>query len=225
MCDIALLNLFTGFRFIEAQNLKWEYVDLENGIIRLPGDAREEMGDFDGTKNHHDHGIALSSYVWELLRRCHEERGSLNPYVFPSVNNGEIPKPVCRNVRIFDRITALIGTHYSPHTSRRTFASTADDAGLGFLTLKRMLNHKYKGDVTSGYIVRGFNPEKDRKNFEKVCSYILERRAEYLGEKKRNDRGFSHDVALQKLKRYALELGLDLGEVVEVVQREKVEAA
>ena len=40
MIDIALLTLFTAFRFVETQCLKWEYVDLDKGTIWLPGDTR-----------------------------------------------------------------------------------------------------------------------------------------------------------------------------------------
>ncbi len=215
MCDIALLALFTAFRFAETQHLKWEYVNLEHGIIRLPGDAREEDGEFDGTKNHQDHWVPLSSYAWEMLKKLHRERTSLNPYVFPAVWN--VSKPISRNDEVSQRITELIGSHFSPHASRRTFASAADEAGLGFLTVKRMLNPAFQGGVTGGYVVPGFNPAKERANFQKVCDYILDRRAEYLGFTKKEETGTDFDASLIKLKRYALELGLDPREAFEVL--------
>ena len=82
MCEICLLALFTAFRFAEAQHLKWEYVDLNNGIIRLPGNAKDEIGEFEGTKNHHDHWIPLSSYAWDLLRGIYKKNEIRGLYVF-----------------------------------------------------------------------------------------------------------------------------------------------
>ena len=207
MCDIALLTLFTGFRFSEARWLKWDYVDLERGIICLPGDARKQSGDFEGTKNREDHFVPMSTYTRDLLQRCHQEREPASPYVFPAVTR--VDRPITRHHPVFKTIAAMIGTHYSPHTSRRTFASAADEAGLGFLMVKRCLNHRYQGGVTGGYIVAGFNPEKERANFQKVCDYILDRRAEYLGQARKRRKPHDTARAMVKLHRYALELGLD----------------
>ena len=212
MCDICLLSLFTGFRFAEAQHLKWEYVDLEHGIIRLPGNAKHEKGDFDGTKNHHDHWVPLSSYAWDLLREFHSNRKSSSPYVFAAKR--VVSRPIGRNERAFPFISQTVGFHYSPHASRRTFASVADEVGLGFLAVKRMLNHSYVGGVTGGYIVPGFNPSKERGNFQKVCDYILDRRVEYLGIRSKDSGSVDMEEAVLKLRRYAVELGVDLGELL-----------
>jgi integrase len=209
MCEIALLSLFTGFRFAEARHLKWEYVNLEHGIIQLPGDARQDAGSFDGTKNNLDHWVPLSTYAWELLREIDRKKSS-TLYVFPSVRDPN--KPAAREVRVYNMISEKVGTHYTPHAARRTFASAANEVGLGFLTVKRMLNHAYQGGVTGGYVVPGFNPSRERANFQKVCDYILDRRAEFLGEslgtvdKKR--------AALIKVRQYIRELGLSTTEVL-----------
>jgi len=173
MCDIALLALFTGFRFNEARCLKWAYVDLAQGIIRLPGDARKETGEFNGTKNHMDHWVPLSGYAWDLILKISHERTTLGLYVFPG--NQDTGQPVARVQKVFVSISALLGTQVR---TPRTFASAADEVGLGFLTVERLLNHVYQGGVTGRYIVRGFNPDKERANFQKVCYYILDRRAE-----------------------------------------------
>ena len=223
MCDMTLLSLFTAFRFTEVQHLKWEYVDLENGVIRLPGDARNEDGAFDGTKNHQEHWAPLSSYAWTLLRKIHAGRASLSPYVFPAV--GKVNQPITRNTRVFNRIAELIGSHYSPHTARRTFASAADAAGLGYLTVKRLLNHWFQGGVTGGYVVPGFNPAKERANFQKVCDYILDRRAEYLGLIRKPEEKFDFEEGLVKLNRYAMELGIDLREALEALAKRDASAA
>ena len=46
------------------------------------------------------------------------------------------------------------------------------------------------------------NPVKERVNFQKVCDYILDQRATYLGEDQESAR-------LERLKQYALELGFE----------------
>jgi len=63
--------------------------------------------------------------------------------------------------------------------------------------------------------VRGFNPDKERANIQKVCDYIRDRRAEYLGEACKKEDGLDIPKAIEKLKRFALELGLGPGKVLE----------
>ena len=75
--------------------------------------------------------------------------------------------------------------------------------------MKRLLNHAFQGGVTGGYIVPGFDPSKERENFQKICDYILDRRSEFLGQGKVDEDGLNQAEALTKLKRFALELGLD----------------
>lgn len=81
--------------------------------------------------------------------------------------------------RFNKKISRLMGTKISAYTNRRTFASVSDPAGLGFLTVKRMLNHIFQGGVTGGYMHQGFNPEKGREHFQKVGVSIFDCRAEY----------------------------------------------
>lgn len=95
MSRAALVCLFTAFRFHKAKHLKWDYVDLEQGIIRLPGQMQSESDGFEGTKNRHDHFVPLSSYIWYLLRELSQDRDNLSSYVFPSIQNPS--KPMYRN--------------------------------------------------------------------------------------------------------------------------------
>lgn len=153
---------------------------MEQGTIHLPGLVKGENGDFHGTKNHHDHFIPLASYPLELLRFLSLKRSTEGPYVFPSVNDPKRPFQYPPNLSKL--LSKEIGTHFSPHATRRTFASIANDVGLDFLSVKRMLNHHFEGGVTGSYVVQGFNPKKILNNFQKICDFILERRAQYLGE-------------------------------------------
>ena len=87
--------------------------------------------------------------------------------------------------------------------------------------MKRLLNHAFQGGVTGGYIVAGFDPSKERANFQKVCDYILDRRSEHLGLAKVQDEGIDQREALLKLKRFALELGLDPVVALEMLESSK----
>jgi integrase len=40
----------------------------------------------------------------------------------------------------------------TPHDLRRTFASFAERAGAPFTTLKVLMNHSTRGDITMGYV-------------------------------------------------------------------------
>jgi integrase len=44
------------------------------------------------------------------------------------------------------------GKAITPHDLRRTFASFAERAGAPFTTLKVLMNHSTRGDVTMGYV-------------------------------------------------------------------------
>ena len=227
MCQILLLSLFTGFRFNETRSLRWDYIDPDYGLIRLPG--REEVPNanektFLGTKNRQDHVVPLSSSAVALLQEVEGSRSGVSPYIFPGIKSGH--KPVARNDRVFKRLSELLGRHFSPHATRRTFASVANDAGLGYLTVKRMLNHSYSGDITCRYIAADFNPEKERVNFQAVDDYIRRRRAEYLGEVARHSAEYDEQRALMELRCRVLELGLDPIEALNALtSEERIQAA
>ncbi len=234
--QLTQLSLITGLRFCEARFLKWDYVDLEAGYFQLPGsiqrltkkskavfDGFDEAGkvvlnldefdfDFSGTKNGESHFVPLSSFGWDLLRRLHAERSD-NPFVFASAT--DLSRPIKRHDSVFQFLQRL-GFEYSPHAARRTFASIANDVGIGFLDIKEMLNHVSQSDVTSGYIVPGFNPTKNRHNFQKVCDHILNKAEEYRNPCAKEAE--SRDIAaFSELQSLVTRLGLTPTDVVHLL--------
>lgn len=176
-CQMILLSLFTGLRGIEARHLKWSYVDLDLGFITLPGKVEDDTSDFEGTKNHHEHAVPLSTYAWQLLRDIHKNQMITSEYVFPSLRCAKKPM----------RILAVVNKHISKglggipfafHSCRRTFACIGEEVGLDLFKIKRALNHSYRGGVTGIYINPQFNRESQRKNFELIGGYILQKRDE-----------------------------------------------
>ncbi|MBO1322310.1 site-specific integrase [Acanthopleuribacter pedis] len=235
---LTKLSLFTGLRFNEARFLKWAYVDLEEGYFQLPGSIRRPkkdgdalFGDFDkngkvhlnldehdfdfqGTKNGESHFVPMSTYVWALLRELHANRGD-NPFVFSSTKDPG--RPIKRHISVFQFIQCL-GFDYSPHAARRTFASIANDVGIGYRDIKEMLNHVSESDVTSGYIVPGFNPTKNRHNFQKVCDHILAKHAQYLGNQAKATDRYDQETIANELARFVATLGLTPKEAVKILR-------
>jgi integrase len=121
---IGLLVL-TGARLIEILTLRWEYVDLENEVLRLP-DSKT------GAKP-----IYLNAAAINLLRTMPRMAG--NPYVIAGKNPGarliNLQKPWRRvrdkanlpNVRI--------------HDLRHSFASVAAGTGMSLPMIGKLLGH------------------------------------------------------------------------------------
>ncbi|MBO1323509.1 tyrosine-type recombinase/integrase, partial [Acanthopleuribacter pedis] len=201
-----------------ACQIQWDYVDLKLGVIFLPGQTNDEQAQFTGVKNNRDHLIPLSSYPWELLRDLHHQRITISPYVFPSVQC--VHKPITDYGTYPKILSKMVGIDFGLHACRRTFASIADDVGLDYLKVKRSLNHSFEGGVTGGYINPGFNPERRRKHFQKICDYILRCKAIHNGEIRQKEEDFDQEAALAKLEQYIWDLGLEPTEALrKIVKR------
>lgn len=194
MYRICLLCLFTGMRFIEAQFLKWEYLDLDRGLLFLPGRTSDPEKGFEGTKNRKDHEIPLPKYSWNQLQELASKRSSMNPFIFCISGNSH--DPVARNNRAISTFSKkVLGFPFAPHACRRALATIAHDLEIPFLVIKRMLNHSLKGDVTAGYISPNFDPERLRGYFQSVEDEILKSRSEYLQHQNKDDSKLGQAIA------------------------------
>lgn len=118
--------LLTGLRRRELAGLKWEDVNLTDGYMV-----------FKNTKNHSDHCLPITKRTKELLNsRLGEDIG----YVF-----GEIDPR-----RAIARIQNTTGISFSCHDLRRSFATFADKSGIGYFSIKLLLNHK-SSDITADH--------------------------------------------------------------------------
>jgi site-specific recombinase XerD len=156
--DLFLFLLFTGCRRSEAANLKWNSVDIDKKLVT-----------FMLTKNGSDHCIPISDFIVELLERRFRDKKSHHTFVFASQGDNQFFLPGSAR----DKVVTLSGVPFTPHSCRRTWATTADACGIPFHTVGRILNHT-NPSVTDRYIC--YDPERYRKEVdlvsEKLCGHI-----------------------------------------------------
>jgi integrase len=154
--DYLTLLLLTGLRKTEAANLRWDWVDLAAGIIRLPAQV---------TKGKRALDLPMSTHVRDLLVR-RRTAGDSGPHVFPGRGRVTAAGKALREV------AAATGILVSPHDLRRTFASVAADTpDVSWLAIKLLLNHTTQGDVTAGYVQ--ISTEQLRAHAQRVTDRML----------------------------------------------------
>ena len=117
------LLLFTGCRLREILNLRWEYVDLERGLLFLP-DSKS------GRKT-----IILNAPALTVLNGL-ERNG---PFIVPG---GDPDSPRSYLTRPWEAITTRAGlTGVRLHDLRHTYASFGAGGGLGLPIIGRLLGH------------------------------------------------------------------------------------
>lgn len=155
VADYLLLLLFTGLRRQEAAGLTWEHVDLQDRTLTIPA-----------PKNHVPHVLPLSDFLVELLerRKCYAK----NAYVFPGDGPlGRLIEPK----RQIARVIARSEVTFTIHDLRRTFITIAEAIDTSPYTIKRLVNHKMRNDVTAGYIVTDI--ERLRRPMQNITDFIL----------------------------------------------------
>lgn len=140
--DNLLLMLFTALRRTNASEVRWEDVDFERRVLRIP---RPKSGTpFD---------LPLSDYLLELFSQRWIENASFapgSPWVFPAESaSGHIKEP---------RLD-VSGVKWTPHDLRRTFITITANMDIRYYALKALVNHDQpsaRADVTAGYITTTF---------------------------------------------------------------------
>jgi len=155
--DYILLALFTGLRRSEASTLRWDDVDLNDRMIRLPAER---------TKGRRRLDLPMSDFVADLLitrRRI----GKDGPFVFPANSrSGHIEEPRFA----LDVINKTTGIKVRMHDLRRTFITVAEECEMSVYALKALVNHSLGRDVTAGYIQ--FGAERLREPMQRVTDRL-----------------------------------------------------
>ena len=153
--DYLMLLLLTGLRRQEAAQLLWTDIDFHQRTLTIRD-----------PKNREPHTLPLSDHLEDLLARRSQQRRSA--YVFDGTGKkGYLIEPK----RWIARVQTVSGVTFTLHDLRRTFATIAEGLEIPPYTLKRLLNHKMRQDVTAGYIVSDM--ERLRGPMQKITDYVL----------------------------------------------------
>lgn len=146
-----LFLLFTGMRPGEALCLKWDDIDFNAKTLTLPN-----------SKNKKPYSLPMSKTVYKILSALYklQEDNGLSKYVF------QIGYPGHQ----LETIKSGLYKEFKLSDLRRTFITTAEELDLGYYVIKRLLNHKIPGDVTSGYIIT--DVERLREPMEKISDRL-----------------------------------------------------
>lgn len=152
-----LFLMFTGLRREEAAGLKWKYVDFQDKTFTIID-----------TKNHEPLTLPMSDYLFDLLKSIKKEK--INEYVFPGKSESG---HMIDTRRQRDKVVESSGVVFTPHDFRRTFLTIAESLDMPVYVLKRLVNHKMKGDVTAGYII--MDVERLREPMQQITCFIMEK--------------------------------------------------
>ena len=149
--ELYYLDLATGLRRGELLGLKWDDIDLDQGVIhvrrqvyRIDGEVREVP-----LKTKHSYrSISISKDAVELLREMKTRRAS--EYVFPSPTGGPISPDSVLNMlhRVLKR-AGLPAVRF--HDLRHSFATLALQNGVDIKTVSGMLGHFSAGFTLDTY--------------------------------------------------------------------------
>lgn len=153
--DYLLLVLFTGLRREEAASMTWSNVDLRGKTLKVTD-----------TKNHLDHTLPLSDFLYDLLQQ--RKDSAVNEYVFQRASGmGRITEQRKQMAKVIEES----GVSFTIHDLRRTFMTVAESLDISAYAVKRLVNHKMNNDVTAGYIIA--DVERLRAPMQKITDYLL----------------------------------------------------
>jgi integrase len=137
MRDFILLSLLTGARRANVLAMRWDEVNIDEGIWRIPV-----------TKNGTPQNVTLSpEAVQVLLARRDANSKSATGFVFPGVGaSGHMEEPKKGVIRIMERAGIPYGRNVENgvtlHDLRRTLGSWQAKTGASLAIIGKSLNHK-----------------------------------------------------------------------------------
>lgn len=154
--DYLLLLIFTGLRREEGLAMQWRDIDMQDKTLTIPD-----------PKNREAHTLPLSDFLFDLLKKRHEENYEKSPFVFPGRGiKGYMDDPNKQMKKVIE----ASGIQFTPHDLRRTFITIAESLDIAGYTLKRLANHKMANDVTAGYIIG--SADRLRVPMQKITDFL-----------------------------------------------------
>lgn len=145
--DMTLLSILTGLRFGEIAKLRWERVDLENGIIHVDGkngETREAYLDNEELVEM----FTRRKELFDTTPFVRKSAKSVRGLVFPGSVHGGIMKDIPDIfMKTVDDLKFNDGYEDARqkltfHSCRHTFGSRLAQQGVPLLTIKELLGHK-----------------------------------------------------------------------------------
>lgn len=145
--DMTLLSILAGLRFGEIAKLRWERVDLENGILHVDGkngETREAYLDNQELAEMFDR----RKLSYESTPYTRKSSKSVRGLVFPGPVHGGIMKDI---PDVFMKTVEDLGFNegyedtrqrLTFHSCRHTFGSRLAQQGVPLLTIKELMGHK-----------------------------------------------------------------------------------
>lgn len=129
--DMVIVLLYTGLRITELFELKVKNIDFENRL--MIGGLKTEAGT--------DRTIPIHKRILPILQRVKGE-----VYLFPTPRG---KKYLYSNEGLkLNRYLKSLGFNHTIHETRHTFVSQCDRLGINKITLKRIVGHSTKKDIT-----------------------------------------------------------------------------
>jgi integrase len=137
--DAAKLASLTFLRANEVASLKWEYIDWDNKLIRLPADIMK-MG--------REHIAPLSTQALAILEN-RKANNLHNVWVFPAPQ--KLNKPINdESLRKVLRIQGITQDEHTTHGWRHAASTTLHELGFDALAIEAQLSH-VRGGVEGTY--------------------------------------------------------------------------
>jgi len=124
------IMMHTGCRPGEARHLKWEYIDFENKVIRLPKEA---------TKEKRPKTLFITPFVEQVLRNVQRIEGC--PYVIASERCPTQAYVCIKKPWSLIKKAAGITTELHMHDLRHSHASVANSLGYSLPMIGALLGH------------------------------------------------------------------------------------
>lgn len=161
-CTVEALRLIPRLflRPKEIRFLKWEYVDFDNKIIRVPA---EDM------KREREHLVPIASQVIDQLKRVYSVTSYSN-FVFP--NDRDSTKPISKNV-MTNRLRTLgyASDVMSAHGFRSTASTLLHEQGWAPEVIETQLAH-LTGSATSRAYNRSAYLDKRKKMMQEWSDFL-----------------------------------------------------
>ena len=157
--DYFRCGLYTGMRRGEVLALRWDQVSLEEGRFFV-----------DETKTGEPVELPVTRQLRMLLARRSEARTTGAAWVFSSPANPE--QPLSRPDSYYRAITRIGGKPFWFHALHNCFVTVAThELKLPESLVKRLVNHRARGDVTQGYATQ-WTLEQLREPAQRIADRI-----------------------------------------------------